>query len=119
MSNFVTRDSGERQEFETGMVRDNGGDKIRFDLTIPPGIPYEHQMLTRFAELLTRGAEKYGAHNWTKAKTQEELDRFKESAIRHFMQWYLDSDQDEDHATAIWFNTMGAEYVKWRMKNSF
>lgn len=71
-------------------------------------------MLARWAELLTRGALKYGANNWQKANSQEELERFKESAFRHFMQWY-NNDTDEDHASAVIFNINGAEYVKERL----
>ena len=52
-----------------------------------------------------------GKRNWMKAREQEELDRFKESALRHFLQWY-DGDTDEDHAAATIFNMNGAEYVK-------
>lgn len=67
---FVTKDSGERQQFSTGMVRDTSANKIRYDLVYMP-------MLKRWAELMTRGAIKYSANNWKKASTQEELDRSK------------------------------------------
>lgn len=106
---FVTKDSGERQQFETGMVRDTTGDKIRYDLVDMP-------MLKRWAELMTRGAAKYGPNNWKKAATQEELDRFKESAFRHFMTWFLEEDTSEDHAAAILFNVAGVEMVKSKLK---
>ncbi len=102
--NFETKDSGERQEFSTGMVRDTSTNKARYDLLDVP-------MLTRWAELMARGAVKYGANNWRKAATQEEMDRFKESAFRHFMQWFQ-GQTDEDHAAAVYFNIAGAEMVK-------
>jgi hypothetical protein len=51
-----------------------------------------------------------------KASGQEELDRFRASAARHFAQW-MAGDTDEDHASAVWFNINGAEYVKERLKN--
>ncbi len=54
--------------------------------------------------------------NWELAKTDEELERFKSSAFRHFMQW-LSGEDDEDHASAVYFNIQCAEYVKWRMLN--
>ena len=105
---FVTKDSGKRQEFSTGMKRDTTENKPRYDL-----IP--RFMLKRWAGLMERGAQKYDARNWEKAKTVEELNRFKESAIRHFYQW-LDNEMDEDHAAAILFNVSGAELVKERLR---
>jgi len=106
---FVTKDSGERQQFSTGMVRDTSSNKIRYDLVYMP-------MLKRWAELMTRGAVKYSANNWKKASTQEELERFKESAFRHFMTWFLEEDFSEDHAAAVLFNISGVEYVKEKLK---
>lgn len=114
MKKFVTKDSGKRVTFETGMNRDVSHDKIRFDLVVP--LDNKDNMLSRWAGLMTRGAVKYGSRNWEKARTQDELDRFRESAFRHFMQWYL-GDDDEDHAAAIMFNVQGVEYVKRRIKS--
>jgi hypothetical protein len=45
-----------------------------------------------------------------------EYDRFRESAFRHFMLWYL-GHVDEDHAAAVFFNINGAEYVLRGMKD--
>lgn len=105
---FTTKDSGKRATFKTGMVRDLSDDKDRYDLVWMP-------MLKRWAQLMGRGAKKYTPNNWKKACTQEELDRFKESAIRHFMQWFNGEAADEDHAAAVFFNISGAEYVKDRL----
>lgn len=109
---MITKDSWKRATFSTGMIRDTNEDKARFDLLIPKNIPYKEQMMTRFAELLARWARKYTERNWEKANTEEELNRFKESAYRHFMQWFC-GEVDEDHAAAVWFNIMWAEYVKY------
>lgn len=109
MKTFITKDSGERQEFKSGMKRDVTTGKILWHLTA------SGPMLKRWAELLTRGAEKYDANNWMKADGNEELNRFKESAFRHFMQWYL-NEIDEDHGAAVIFNINGAEYVKDKLK---
>jgi hypothetical protein len=106
---FVTKDSGERQSFETGMVRDVQKGKARFDLVWKP-------LLWRWAELMGRGAEKYGENNWMKAATEEERNRFLASAERH-MQQYLRGDYDEDHAAAVIFNLAGAEYVRQRINS--
>ena len=106
---FITKDSGQRQEFSTGMKRDTSTDKIRYDLVDMP-------MLKRWAELMTRGAIKYGINNWKKAATQEEFDRFRESAFRHFMTWFLNEDTSEDHGAAIFFNVAGAEMVRTKLQ---
>lgn len=108
---FVTKDSGARQEYPTGMRRDVQTGKPRYDLVIPKKM--KHNMFQRWAELMGRGAEKYGDRNWELARTQEEYDRFMESAFRHFMQWYS-GEADEDHAAAVFFNIQCAEYVKER-----
>lgn len=114
MGKYETKDSWKHKEFSTGMMRDTSEQKPRFDLLHPIGLPYEEQMLTRFANLLGRWAIKYAERNREKAETVEELNRFKESASRHFEQW-LCWEQDEDHWAAVWFNIMGAEYVKFRL----
>jgi hypothetical protein len=112
MSNgFVTKDSGERQTFATGMQRDSAQKDLRPDLVFGP-------MLIRWAELMGRGANKYGERNWEKARTQEELDRFRASAFRHFVQWFYGLNSEEDHAAAIFFNVAGAEYVRERMTDT-
>lgn len=111
---YVTKDSGERAEFDSGMVRDTNAGKPRFDLLVAEGIPFDAQMLTRFAALMARGAEKYTDRNWEKANSREEYERMKESAFRHFMQWYCGND-DEDHAAAVFFNIMAAEATAYKM----
>lgn len=108
MEEFVTKDSGERVSFSTGMVRDVQKGKARFDLVWKP-------LLWRWAELMGRGADKYGENNWMKAQTEEELNRFKGSAERHLQQ-LLRGDTDEDHGAAVCFNIAGIEYTKERIK---
>ena len=113
---YITKDSGKRAEYDSGMVRDTSQDKARFDLLLPAGVPYEEQLLTRFANLMTRGAVKYNARNWEKANGEAELARFKESAMRHLMQWMC-GETDEDHATAVMFNLMAYETTLYKLKN--
>lgn len=108
---FITKDSGERATFDSGMQRDTETGKARFDLLFPETVPYADQMLTRFAELLARGAEKYNARNWEKADGDAEMARFKSSAVRHLIQWVC-GEGDEDHAAAVMFNVMAAETMK-------
>ena len=115
---YITKDSGKREEYASGMVRDVNGDKPRFDLILPEGIPYEEQFLTRIAMLLTRGAVKYGERNWEKASGEEEMNRFRGSALRHLMQWMC-GETDEDHAAAVVFNILSYETTKWKRDNAF
>lgn len=111
MSEFEVKDSGDRLVFESGMHRDTNVDKVRFDLAL------DGPMFQRYAEHLTKGAKKYEARNWMKARSVEEADRFKESALRHFLQWYR-CERDEDHAAAVMFNINGFEYVRDRLAAS-
>jgi hypothetical protein len=114
---YITKDSGKRSEYKSGMVRDLNVGKARFDLLIPKNVPYQEQLLTRFAQLMERGAAKYSARNWEKAEGQEELDRFKESALRHLMQWFC-GEIDEDHAVAVLFNIMAYEATISKIKHN-
>lgn len=111
---YRTLDSGVRQPYKSGMVRDGQGGKPRFDLLRPKGVPFYKQFFTRVAMLMTRGAEKYGFRNWEMANSQEELERFETSAERH-MQQYLAGETDEDHAAAVVFNLLAAETVRWKL----
>lgn len=118
---FVVKDSGERAQFESGMVRDVTTGKMR------PDLAYAGPMFWRWVKQLMLGAVKYGFGNWLKASGPEELDRFLESANRHFLIWYFwrkfginmeDMDHPttkpltEDHAAAVFFNINGTEYVQ-------
>jgi len=106
---FSTKDSGKREEFPSGMVRDTQENKPRYDLVDEP-------MLTRWAELMARGAEKYGEDNWKKANSEEELRRFHASGFRHFIAW-IRGDDDEDHAAGVFYNIAAAEFVKRKLNN--
>jgi len=110
LKGWTTKDSGEREEFEGGMIRDIQQGKPRFDLLIPLDLPYEKTTLYRWAMLMARGAEKYGDRNWEKAKDAVARARAKGSAFRHFMQWFC-GQTDEDHAAAVFFNITEVEYI--------
>lgn len=92
---FEVKDSGARQSFDTGAVRDTQEGKPRFDL-IPP------KALTRVAMLYANGAKKYGDRNWEKGMPAS---RFYASALRHLFQ-YGKGDLDEDHLAAVIFNCL-------------
>lgn len=109
---WVTRDSGARQELANGMVRDTEDGKMDYTLVL------DGPMFDRWAGLLDRGAKKYEARNWMKAlaetdkaKREATKDRFLRSAFRHFRQW-MRGDTDEDHAAAVMFNINGYEAMK-------
>jgi hypothetical protein len=114
---YITRDSGQRQEFDSGMKRDTQDGKPRFDLLIVDYLPYQEQLLTRWAALMARGAEKYGEKNWELADSQSELDRFNASGLRHHMQ-FLMGETDEDHAAATCYNLNSAVSLSWKIKNN-
>jgi len=104
---YKINDSGERQEFSTGMKRDSC-EKIRYDL-----IPLF--ALERWASHMTAGAKKYEPRNWQKAETKEELERFVASACRHFFAW-LQGETEEDAMAGVFFNMAGAEMVMAKLK---
>lgn len=114
-SGWTTKDSGQHEAYDSGMVRDTEKGKPRFDLMWPVGIPYDQQFMTRIAGLLARGAEKYGDRNWEKGTGQAELDRAISSASRHFAQWVA-GERDEDHAAAVFFNLLQAETLRSKME---
>jgi hypothetical protein len=110
------KDSGAREEFESGARRDTQEGKPRFGL-IPP------YPLYRLAMHYTNGAKKYGENNWTKGIQSS---RTWESLERH-VQAYKEGDKSEDHLAAIAWNAFAliwtekekpelhdlAEYLCW------
>ena len=104
---YKIKDSGKHKLYKSGMNRDNRDNKIKYSL-----IPLT--MLTRWASHMTEGAKTHGARNWELANSPEDLDRFLDSAFRHLVQW-MDGEEDEDHASACWFNVCGAEHVKAKL----
>lgn len=107
---FTLKDSGKRLKSSTGMVRDVTDDKLDYTLAL------DGPMFKRWVEHLNKGAKKYNKRNWMKASTVNELQRAKESALRHFLQWF-DGEQDEDHAAAVIFNINEVEYIWARRQN--
>ncbi len=87
------KDSGKRQDFDTGARRDTQDDKPRYDL-----IPLSPML--RLAMHYTNGAVKYGEHNWTKGMP---VSRFYASMFRHMISW-AEGDRTEDHLAAVAWN---------------
>lgn len=93
MSNdFEVKDSGAREQHDTGAQRDVQEGKPRPDLMSPFA-------MERVGYVFARGAEKYEERNWEKGMP---LSRYLASAERHLMQ-FKQGDTDEDHlAQAVW-----------------
>ena len=117
MSNYIVKDSGVREEYASGMVRDTQQGKPNFALLILNGIPFDKQPLTELAMHMTRGAEKYGERNFEKASGPEEEERFKASALRHLIQ-FISGEEDEDHGSAVMFNILAIKGMKARGTSS-
>ena len=94
------QDSGKREEFNTGSVRDTRNGKGRFDLITPFA-------LKRLAQHYENGSVKYGDRNWEKGQS---IMRYLDSAERHINDLkiaLLLGEQTEDHASAVVWNMMG------------
>ncbi len=108
------KDSGKRERFASGALRDPGEGKILWSrITHGP-------MMRRWAQHLSNALAKYpdpapGVPNFTLIESDEEYIRYKESAFRHFMSWFLE-EVDEDHAAATFFNINGVEIIKGKRK---
>ncbi len=101
LRNFVTKDSGQREEFATGSRRDTQEGKLRWDL-----LPLDP--VARVVGLYTRGAIKYGEGNWQKGQP---LSRTYASLFRHLTQWRM-GDRDEDHLAAVAWNAFALMYYE-------
>lgn len=109
------KNSGVFHTSESGMRRDANPQGAIDYSNILHGPMYD-----RWALHLTKAKVKYpdaapGVPNWTLGATQEDLLRFRESAFRHMRKW-MRGDTDEDHASALFFNVNGYEYVKARLQ---
>ena len=98
---YVTKDSGKREQHPTGMQRDNRTGKGRYELLPPIAI-------RRLAQLYERGAVKYYSRNWEKGGP---LSRFMDSALRHIFQ-FLEGDREEDHLSGAVFNLFAVMHIE-------
>ena len=90
---YEIKDSGKREEFKTGAVRDVSTGKGRFDL-LPPAT------IRALAIHFEKGATKYEARNWEKGML---LSEFFDSGMRHAFQFLEGLDDGENHLiSAIW-----------------
>lgn len=89
---FVIKDSGQRENFETGAKRDTDEGKPRYDL-IPPLA--ERRVAMHYA----KGAQKYEPWNWSLGMP---FSRFWASLKRHVAAFEC-GDNEEDNLAAIVF----------------
>ena len=87
------KDSGKREEFDTGAKRDTQEGKGRFDL-----LPVN--AIFRLAKHFENGSRKYGDDNWRKGIP---LKRYLDSMMRHSFK-FAGGLEDEDHLSAIIWN---------------
>lgn len=88
-------DSGQRQAFSSGAVRDCQVGKGRMDL-----LPM--RALMEISKHFEAGAEKYEARNWEKGIN---LSRYADSAMRHFAKFMI-GQTDEPHLLAACWNML-------------
>jgi hypothetical protein len=105
LSDYITKDSGERRKFNTGAQRDVVNGKGRYDLISPI-------MIERLAKLLQRGAEKYNDRNWEKGMP---LSVYMDSGMRHLFK-FLEGHRDEDHLIAAIWNLQALLHIEEMIK---
>jgi len=101
VGDLVIKDSGKRQDFDTGAVRDTQEGKGRFDLL--PTIA-----IADLARLFEAGAKKYGDRNWMKGMP---LSRYMDSALRHLFK-ALEGHEDEPHLIQCAFNVLACHQTR-------
>jgi hypothetical protein len=89
------KDSGARQEFPTGAVRDVTGGKGRMDL-----LPM--RALMEVSKLYEAGCKKYGDRNWEKGISTH---CYVDSAMRHLAKFML-GENDEPHLVQACWNIL-------------
>ena len=90
---YQLKDSGTRENYITGAVRDNGTGKGRCDLISIQG-------LLRLSKHYEAGSKKYSDRNWEKGMN---ISRYADAAMRHLAK-YLAGCDDEDHLAAVAWN---------------
>lgn len=111
---YAVKADGSQIVLAGGMVRSSAEGKTDFSLAL------DGVMFQRLAEHLTKATRppaNYPKRNWLLAGTGSAedkattMERYRESAVRHFIQWWA-GNQDEDHAAALFFNINGHETLK-------
>lgn len=103
----LLKDSGTRQSFSTGAVRDGGQNRGAFEL-----LASCWHALERIAQVFERGAIKYSARNWEKGIP---TGTFYRSALRHLLKWGA-GWRDEDHLAMSAWNILCLIETKYRIQ---
>ena len=93
--------------FSSGARRDSDKGKHKFTY-----LPFD--ILGRVADHYEEGAKKYGDHNWRKGIPSTTI---MDSLLRHVAAYYQGQD-DEDHLSAIVFNTLCLIYNEDKMSDN-
>jgi hypothetical protein len=101
------KDSGKRQEWNTGSRRDTREGKGRFDL-----LPWE--VIEADARYMELGAKKYGDRNWEKGQP---LSRYLDSGLRHLTK-YMIGHRDEPHLQAARWNLAAYQWTLNRIREN-
>ena len=94
------KDSGDRQSWKTGAVRDTQEGKGRYDL-LPPAAIFA------IARVFEEGAKKYDARNFEKGIP---LSRFIDSALRHIFK-HMEGYRDEAHISQAAWNILAYIHI--------
>lgn len=99
------KDSGLREIFASGAMREPNNGRGRYDLISPIA-------LKALAIHLEKGAAKYKDRNWESGMP---LSRHLNSALRHLNQ-VLEGDKSEDHLSAAVYNLFAITHLKEMIK---
>lgn len=90
---------------EHEFIQENLYKKVIFTLIYNTGQYNTYRGLKKFALFMEQSAKKYTFQNWKLLNTMEDLKRFKQSAIRHYVQ-HSCNEMDQFHIEATVFNIM-------------
>jgi hypothetical protein len=95
------------------MFKKDDTDKPRVSLVDP-------KFILGISEILTFGANKYGANNWKTAKTTD-IPRYKDALLRHLLAYldgeYIDPESKKPHLYHIGCNLMFLDYFERLQRN--
>lgn len=117
---YDIKDSGSRQSFTGGAVRDTEEGKLDYSNLFV----WFEPMGTRYVAHMTKGRTKYpdpepGTPNWSLFEaTPETLARTERSLDRHYKAYRM-GQTDEDHAAAILFNLNLAEKIRAALDGNY
>ena len=91
----------------TAGKKDDKG-KVRLDLVLP-------EFIEDVGQVLTFGANKYGANNWQ--KVEDAKDRYYAAAMRHLLAWRKGEKQDESGCSHLAHAATNMMFLRWLEEN--